>query len=207
MLADVWSLGLIVVDMYFGIGWFKNINLPLGLGLVTDTIRQEKVIKLLESCTDDNVKQLIENTLAPETNRWSIIEVIKFIRLQQAVPLEKFYVSLRSIHGFYLSVKLNGNILANSKEATTWETLLIRKYGNNISLKSYHNKYLSAELSGKVIANKDEARENEIFTIEVTDDIWYLKSNQNKYLCVDQNGEVVATVEKAKNARFTLFKH
>ena len=101
-------------------------------------------------------------------------------------------VSLRSVHGKFLSAQPDGRAEWNRDEAHDWEHFHVEKRHNGkITLKGVHGMYLSAQPDGSVQINRREAPEGgwEEFTVEDRgNDIVCLKSCHGKYLSAQQNG-------------------
>ena len=101
-------------------------------------------------------------------------------------------VTLRSIHGKYLSAQQDGRAEWNRDIASAWENFDIEmRQGDKIVLKGAHGMYVSAQPDGSVQINRREAPPGgwEEFTIENRgNDIFCLKSCHGKYLSAQQNG-------------------
>ena len=101
-------------------------------------------------------------------------------------------VSLRSVHGKFLSAQPDGRAEWNRDEAHDWEHFHVEKRHNGkITLKGVHGMYLSAQPDGSVQINRREAPEGgwEEFTVEDRgSDVVCLKSSHGKYLSAQQNG-------------------
>ena len=67
-------------------------------------------------------------------------------------------VSLRSVHGKFLSAQPDGRAEWNRDEAHDWEHFHVEKRHNGkITLKGVHGMYLSAQPDGSVQINRREA--------------------------------------------------
>ena len=101
-------------------------------------------------------------------------------------------VSLRSVHGKYLSAQPDGRAEWNRDIASIWEYFHIEKrQGNKFALKGTHGMYVSAQPDGSVQINRREASLGgwEEFTVEERGNgIICLKSCHGKYLSAQQNG-------------------
>ena len=101
-------------------------------------------------------------------------------------------VSLRSVHGKYLSAQPDGRAEWNRDIASIWEYFHIEKrQGNKFALKGAHGMYVSAQPDGSVQINRREASLGgwEEFTVEERGNgIICLKSCHGKYLSAQQNG-------------------
>ncbi len=100
-------------------------------------------------------------------------------------------VSLRSVHGKYLSAQPDGRAEWNRDHASTWEHFHVENRGDKIALKGAHGMYVSAQPDGSVQINRREAPPGgwEEFTVEDRgNDIVCLKSFHGKYLSAQQNG-------------------
>ena len=101
-------------------------------------------------------------------------------------------VSLRSVHGKFLSAQPDGRAEWNRDEAHDWAHFHVEKRHNGkITLKGVHGMYLSAQPDGSVQINRREAPEGgwEEFTVEDRgSDVVCLKSSHGKYLSAQQNG-------------------
>ena len=101
-------------------------------------------------------------------------------------------VSLRSVHGKFLSAQPDGRAEWNRDESHDWEHFHVEKRHNGkITLKGVHGMYLSAQPDGSVQINRREAPEGgwEEFTVEDRgSDVVCLKSSHGKYLSAQQNG-------------------
>ena len=78
-------------------------------------------------------------------------------------------VSLRSVHGKYLSAQPDGRAEWNRDHASTWEYFQVeQRHNGKIALKGAHSMYLSAQLDGSVQINRREAPPGgwEEFTVE-----------------------------------------
>ena len=103
-------------------------------------------------------------------------------------------VSLKSVHGKYLSAQPDGRAEWNRDIASIWENFHIEKrQSGKITLKGAHGMYVSAQPDGSVQINRREAPPGgwEEFTVEHRgNDIFCLKSCHGKYLSAQQNGTV-----------------
>ena len=101
-------------------------------------------------------------------------------------------VSLRSVHGKYLSAQPDGRAEWNRDHASTWEYFQVeQRHNGKIALKGAHGMYLSAQLDGSVQINRDAAPPGgwEEFTVEDRgNNVVCLKSCHGKYLSAQQNG-------------------
>ena len=101
-------------------------------------------------------------------------------------------VSLRSVHGKYLSAQPDGRAEWNRDVANAWEYFHIEERpGGKITLRGAHGKYVSAQHDGSVQINRDAAPPGgwEEFTAELRDNgVVCLKSCHGKYLSAQQNG-------------------
>ena len=101
-------------------------------------------------------------------------------------------VSLRSVHGKYLSAQPDGRAEWNRDHASTWEYFQVeQRHNGKIALKGAHGMYLSAQLDGSVQINRREAPPGgwEEFTVEDRgNNVVCLKSCHGKYLSAQQNG-------------------
>ena len=101
-------------------------------------------------------------------------------------------VSLRSVHGKYLSAQPDGRAEWNRDHAGTWEHFhLEKRQGGKIALKGVHGMYVSAQPDGSVQINRREAPPGgwEEFTVEDRgNNVICLKSSHGKYLSAQQNG-------------------
>ena len=101
-------------------------------------------------------------------------------------------ISLRSVHGKYLSAQPDGRAEWNRDHASTWEYFQVEQRQNGrIALKGAHGMYLSAQPDGSVQINRREAPPGgwEEFTVEDRgDNVVCLKSCHGKYLSAQQNG-------------------
>ena len=78
-------------------------------------------------------------------------------------------VSLRSVHGKYLSAQPDGRAEWNRDHASTWEYFQVeQRHNGKITLKGAHGKYVSAQHDGSVQINRDAAPPGgwEEFTVE-----------------------------------------
>ncbi len=101
-------------------------------------------------------------------------------------------VSLRSVHGKYLSAQPDGRAEWNRDHASTWEYFQVeQRHNGKITLKGAHGKYVSAQHDGSVQINRDAAPQGgwEEFTVEDRgNNVVCLKSCHGKYLSAQQNG-------------------
>ena len=109
-------------------------------------------------------------------------------------------VSLRSIHGKYLSAQPDGRAEWNRDHASTWEYFhLEERQGGKIALRSAHGMYVSAQPDGSVQINRGAAPPGgwEEFTIQTRSiqpvgqggyNVVCLKSCHGKYLSAQQDG-------------------
>ena len=101
-------------------------------------------------------------------------------------------VSLRSVHGKYLSAQPDGRAEWNRDHASTWEYFQVeQRHNGKITLKGAHGKYVSAQHDGSVQINRDAAPPGgwEEFTVEDRgNNVVCLKSCHGKYLSAQQNG-------------------
>ncbi len=101
-------------------------------------------------------------------------------------------VSLRSVHGKYLSAQPDGRAEWNRDHASTWEYFQVeQRYNGKIALKGAHGMYVSAQLDGSVQINRREAPPGgwEEFTVEDRgNNVVCLRSCHGKYLSAQQNG-------------------
>ena len=101
-------------------------------------------------------------------------------------------VSLRSVHGKYLSAQPDGRAEWNRDHASTWEYFQVeQRHNGKIALKGAHGMYLSAQHDGSVQINRREAPPGgwEEFTVEDRgNNVVCLKSCHGKYLSAQQNG-------------------
>ena len=101
-------------------------------------------------------------------------------------------VSLRSVHGKYLSAQPDGRAEWNRHAAAEWEFFHVEKRQNGkITLKGAHGMYVSAQADGSVQINRREAPPGgwEEFTVEDRgNNVVCLKSCHGKYLSAQQNG-------------------
>ena len=101
-------------------------------------------------------------------------------------------VSLRSVHGKYLSAQPDGCAEWNRVLASTWEYFHVENRGDKITLKGAHGMYVAAQPDGGVQMNRREAPSGgwEEFTVETrpgptagdAHDFVRLKSVHGKYL-------------------------
>ena len=101
-------------------------------------------------------------------------------------------VSLRSVHGKYLSAQPDGRAEWNRDHASTWEYFQVeQRHNGKIALKGAHGMYVSAQHDGSVQINRREAPPGgwEEFTVEDRgNNVVCLKSCHGKYLSAQQNG-------------------
>jgi len=101
-------------------------------------------------------------------------------------------VSLRSVHGKYLSAQPDGRAEWNRHGAAEWEFFHVEQRQNGkITLKGAHGMYVSAQADGSVQINRREAPPGgwEEFTVEDRgNNVVCLKSFHGKYLSAQQNG-------------------
>ena len=101
-------------------------------------------------------------------------------------------VSLRSVHGKYLSAQPDGRAEWNRTIASEWEYFQVElRHNGKITLKSAHGTYVSAQPDGSVQINRREAPPGgwEEFTVEDRgNNVVSLKSCHGKYLSAQQNG-------------------
>ena len=99
-------------------------------------------------------------------------------------------VSLRSVHGKYLSAQPDGRAEWNRDHAGGWEYFQVElRHNGKIALKGAHGMYLSAQLDGSVQINRRLAQGWEEFTVEDRgNNVVCLKSCHGKYLSAQQNG-------------------
>ena len=101
-------------------------------------------------------------------------------------------VSLRSVHGKFLSAQPDGSAQWNRDVASMWEYFYIEKrQGGKITLKGAHGMYVSAQPDGSVQINRKAAPQGgwEEFTIEKRgNNVVCLKSCHGKYLSAQQDG-------------------
>ena len=101
-------------------------------------------------------------------------------------------VSLRSVHGKYLSAQPDGRAEWNRTIAAEWEYFQVeQRHNGKITLKSAHGTYVSAQPDGSVQINRREAPPGgwEVFTVEDRgNNVVCLKSCHGKYLSAQQNG-------------------
>ena len=103
-------------------------------------------------------------------------------------------VSLKSVHGKYLSAQPDGRAEWNRNIASIWECFHVEKrQSGKITLKGTHDMYVSAQPDGSVQINRREAPLGgwEEFTVEERgNNIICLKSCHGNYLSAQQNGTV-----------------
>ena len=101
-------------------------------------------------------------------------------------------VSLRSVHGKYLSAQPDGRAEWNRDVASNWEYFRVeQRHNGKIALKGAHGMYVSAQPDGSVEINRREAPPGgwEEFTVEDRgNNVICLKSSHGKYLSAQQNG-------------------
>ncbi len=101
-------------------------------------------------------------------------------------------VSLRSVHGKYLSAQPDGRAEWNRDHAGGWEYFQVElRHNGKIALKGAHGMYVSAQADGSVQINRREAPPGgwEEFTVEDRgNNVVCLKSCHGKYLSAQQNG-------------------
>ena len=101
-------------------------------------------------------------------------------------------VSLRSVHGKFLSAQPDGIAQWNRDVASLWEYFYLEKrQGGKITLKGAHGMYVSAQPDGSVQINRKTAPQGgwEEFTIEDRgNNVVCLKSCHGKYLSAQQDG-------------------
>ena len=101
-------------------------------------------------------------------------------------------VSLRSVHGKFLSAQPNGSAEWNRDVASVWEYFSLEKrQGGKITLKGAHGMYVSAQADGGVQINRKAAPQGgwEEFMVEDRgNNVVCLKSCHGKYLSAQQDG-------------------
>ena len=101
-------------------------------------------------------------------------------------------MSLRSVHGKYLSAQPDGRAEWNRNIAAEWEYFQVeQRHNGKIALKGAHGMYVSAQPDGSVQINRREAPPGgwEEFTVEDRgNNVVCLKSCHGKYLSAQQNG-------------------
>ncbi len=101
-------------------------------------------------------------------------------------------ISLKGVHGKYLSAQPDGRAEWNGDHASDWEHFhLEKRQGGKIALKGAHGMYVSAQTNGTVQINRREAPPGgwEEFTVEYrSNDVVCLKSCHGKYLSAQQDG-------------------
>ena len=111
---------------------------------------------------------------------------------QSSGQLMQGTVSLRSIHGKFLSAQPDGRAEWNRDHASNWEHFQVElRHNGKIALKGAHGMYLSAQPDGSVQINRREAPPGgwEEFTVEDRgNNVVCLKSCHGKYLSAQQNG-------------------
>ena len=101
-------------------------------------------------------------------------------------------VSLRSVHGKFLSAQPDGRAEWNRDVALDWELFDVElRHGGKIALKGFHGMYVSAQPDGSVQINRRAAPPGgwEEFTVEARgNNVICLKSCHGKYLSAQQDG-------------------
>ena len=101
-------------------------------------------------------------------------------------------MSLRSVHGKFLSAQPDGSAQWNRDVASVWEYFYLEKrQGGKITLKGAHGMYVSAQPDGSVQINRKAAPQGgwEEFTVEDRgNNIVCLKSCHGKYFSAQQDG-------------------
>ena len=101
-------------------------------------------------------------------------------------------VSLRSVHGKFLSAQPDGSAQWNRDVASGWEYFhLEKRLGGKITLKGAHGMYVSAQPDGSVQINREAAPPTgwEEFTVEDRgNNVICLKSVHGKYLSAQPDG-------------------
>lgn len=101
-------------------------------------------------------------------------------------------VSLRSVHGKFLSAQPGGSAQWNRDVASVWEYFQVEQgHNGKITLKGAHGMYVSAQPDGSVHINRKAAPQGgwEEFTVEERgNDVVCLKSCHGKYLSAQQDG-------------------
>ena len=101
-------------------------------------------------------------------------------------------VSLRSVHGKFLSAQPDGSAQWNRDIASGWEYFhLEKRLGGKITLKGAHGMYVSAQPDGSVQINREAAPPTgwEEFTVEDRgNNVICLKSVHGKYLSAQPDG-------------------
>ena len=101
-------------------------------------------------------------------------------------------MSLRSVHGKFLSAQPDGSAQWNRDVASVWEYFhLEKRQGGKITLKGAHGMYVSAQPDGSVQINRKAAPQGgwEEFTVEDRgNNIVCLKSCHGKYFSAQQDG-------------------
>ena len=101
-------------------------------------------------------------------------------------------VSLRSVHGKFLSAQPDGRAEWNRDIALDWELFNVElRHGGKIALKGFHGMYVSAQPDGTVQINRRAAPPGgwEEFTVEGRgNNVISLKSCHGKYLSAQQDG-------------------
>ena len=107
-------------------------------------------------------------------------------------------ISLKGVHGKYLSATPEGRVLWNTDVAHVGEYFRVEQRQNGkIALRSAFDMYVSAQPDGSVEINRREAYAWEEFTVEYrsereeffrSNDVVYLKSCHGKYLSAQKDG-------------------
>ena len=101
-------------------------------------------------------------------------------------------ISLKSVHGKFLSAQPDGRAEWNRDIASEWEYFFLEKrQGGKITLKGAHGMYVSAQSDGSVQINRKAAPQGgwEEFTVEDRgNNLVCLKSCHGKYLSAQQDG-------------------
>ena len=101
-------------------------------------------------------------------------------------------VSLRSVHGKYLSAQPDGRAEWNRDVVSNWEYFLVeQRHNGKIALKGAHGMYVSAQPDGSVQINRQAAPPTgwEEFTVEDRgNNVICLKSVHGKYLSAQMDG-------------------
>jgi len=101
-------------------------------------------------------------------------------------------ISLKGVHGKYLSAQPDGRAEWNRDHASDWEHFhLEKRQGGKIALKGAHGMYVSAQTNGTVQINRREAPPGgwEEFTVEDRgNNVICLKSYHGKYLSAQPDG-------------------
>ena len=102
-------------------------------------------------------------------------------------------LSLKGVHGMYLSATPDGRVLWNSDVAHVGEYFRVEQRQNGkIALRSAFDMYVSAQPDGRVECNRREAPPGgwEEFTVEYrSNDVVCLKSCHGKYLSAQKDGQ------------------